>query len=70
MIVDDKLSNSAQIAEVDREVRAFFEEVAGSKLYSSSDGELFDRDSNWGFNPSDLAKRVVEMLAKLEGAGS
>lgn len=50
-------------SEIEREIRAFFEEAADSKLDLESDGSLFDHDSNWGFDPAALAKRLARQMA-------
>jgi hypothetical protein len=49
-------------AEIEKIIRAYFDEEAGVKLSEEPDGSLFDRDSNWGFSPTELARLIAEAM--------
>lgn len=50
---------------VQRVIREFFlsAEAAGPRLEEWEDGTLFDGDSNWGFDPAELARRILAALS-------
>lgn len=54
--------------EIEKVIRAFFDEAAGVKLDDSGDGWLFDRDSNWGFEPADLARQIAQKVDSILGS--
>lgn len=51
-------------AEFEKIIRGYFDEQAGVKLNEEPDGELFDRDSNWGFYPAELARLLAALAAQ------
>lgn len=51
---------------IERIIREYFlsPEAAGPKLDEEKDGTLFDSDSNWGFDPAELARRILAALSR------
>lgn len=45
----------------EKEIRRFFDDAAGVKLELDDRGALWDPDSNWGFDPAELARRLREL---------
>lgn len=54
--------------EIEKIIRAFFDEAAWVKLERQPDGSLWDRDSNWGFDPAELARLIGEKVASELGS--
>lgn len=50
---------------IEAEIRDFFEVMADGKLDTNSEGAFWDGDSNWGFNPAELAVRIERVLERM-----